>query len=105
MYFISNTAAYNDLHRLKIQHTNFPILLYKIQEGYDCGTFRPTLDGTFITDYPMVLRERKEYNKVPEMIGTNADDGSMLMLFGKVSLTIQFNCWRLFTLYYYIITL
>ena len=67
MYFISNTAAYNDLHRLKIQHTNFPILLYKIQEGYDCVIVR---SKSFAKDLSDSL-EGRELNLVLECIGGN----------------------------------
>ena len=51
-----------------------------IQEGFDCNSMRPVIDGTFLTDYPSAIRERGEYNRVSEMIGINVDEGSMLLL-------------------------
>ena len=38
------------------------------------------VDGTFLTDLPEVLRKNGMYNRVPEMIGMNEDDGTLWFL-------------------------
>ena len=40
------------------------------------------IDGSFLTDFPSILRDRGEYNKVPEIIGINDDESSIWVVWG-----------------------
>ena len=42
--------------------------------------FVPVVDGNFLTDNPIELIRRKEFNSVPTLIGVNEDDGSLIAL-------------------------
>ena len=41
------------------------------------GTYRPVVDGDFITDYSSLLLARGNFTKVPFLLGTNADEGTL----------------------------
>jgi hypothetical protein len=43
----------------------------------------PVIDGPggFIPDFPAVLRDNEQFNKVPIMSGNTRDDGSLFTLF------------------------
>ena len=45
---------------------------------YECH-WQPVVDGIVLPDTPRNLRESGNYNKVPEMIGINSDDGFLFM--------------------------
>ncbi|KAF4969011.1 hypothetical protein FSARC_3665 [Fusarium sarcochroum] len=41
------------------------------------GNFYPVVDGDFIPDYPSTLLENGNFTKVPFLLGTNADEGTL----------------------------
>lgn len=55
----------------------------KCAEGHFCQGMAPVIDGPggFIPDFPAVLRDKEQFNKVPIMSGNTRDDGSLFTLF------------------------
>lgn len=41
------------------------------------GSYRPIVDGDFITDYSSLLLAQGNFTKVPFLLGTNADEGTL----------------------------
>jgi para-nitrobenzyl esterase len=46
-------------------------------------TWGPNIDGTTLTDQPLALVKKGSVNKVPVLIGTNADEGSVIVAVAK----------------------
>ena len=42
--------------------------------------FGPVVDNDFLTDMPHKLLERKEFYSVPTLLGTNLDEGTLIVL-------------------------
>jgi para-nitrobenzyl esterase len=64
-----------------------------VKKGFVFGAgvdWAPVLDGKLLTRQPYALLKAGSFNKVPLMIGTNANEGTLLLwLAGKTSMTQQ----------------
>ena len=49
---------------------------FYLQNGSTAGQgFQPVVDGELILEAPILMRERGDFNPVPEMIGLTSEDG------------------------------
>ena len=76
-------VTYIDTQTYNIERTCTYTVCTTLKDEYGDCEMSPRVDGDFIPDTAGNLRERGEYNIVPEMIGLNRHDSFIYFVFSK----------------------